>query len=184
MRQNVRIATFFLCLALPLAGIGAQQITRIAVVDLQKILLAYSTDSTELRDYEAKKAEIQQEINQQATDIKTLQGQKTDADNARDAATSQRLAAEIAQRTDTLRTFVRTKQDELDKIAASIKSTDGFAQLVYKKIQNVAETDGYSLVLNLRSADSVMSAVLWYSPMIDITDKVIAALVGTPTTTQ
>ncbi len=181
MRHPVRIAAFVLGLILPLAAIGAQQITRIAVVDLQKILLAYSTDSAALRDYEAKKAEIQQEINQQATDIKTLQAQKFDADKARDTATSQRLDSEITRRTDALRTFVRAKQDELDKAAAAIKSTDGFAQLMYKKIQDVAETDGYSLVLNLRSVDSVMSAVLWYSPMIDITDKVIAALVGTTT---
>ena len=178
MRRFARIASVLLCLALPLAGISAQQITRIAVVDLQKILLAYSTDSTALRDYEAKKAEIQQEIDSQAAVIKSLQAQKADADKAKDVASSQRIDAEIAQRTDALRSFVRAKQDELDKAAAAIKSTDAFAQLVYKKIQNVAETDGYSLVLNLRSADSVMSAVLWYSPMIDITDKVIAALVG------
>jgi len=182
MRRFARIALFVSCLVLPLAGIAAQQITRIAVVDLQKILLAYSTDSTALRDYEAKKAEIQQEIDRQAADIKTLQSQKADADKARDNVGSQRLNAEIAQRTDALRAFVRSKQEELDKAAAAIKSTDGFAQLVYQKIQNVAETDGYSLVLNLRSADSVMSAVLWYSPMIDITDKVIAALVGANTT--
>ena len=181
MRNKVKIALFALCLALPIAGIGAQQITRIAVVDLQKVLLAYSKDSTALRDYEAKKAEIQQEIDRQATDIKTLQGQKADADRAKDSVNSQRLDAEIGRRTDALRSFVRAKQDELDKIAATINSTDSFAQLVYQKIQNVAETDGYSLVLNLRSVDSVMSAVLWYSPMIDITDKVIAAIVGPAT---
>jgi Skp family chaperone for outer membrane proteins len=31
-------------------------------------------------------------------------------------------------------------------------------------------------VLNLKSGDSVMNAVLWYSPMIDITSDVIQAL--------
>lgn len=179
MLRKLRAAALALCLLVPLAGIGAQQITRIAVVDLQKVLLAYNKDSAALRDYEAKKAEIQQEIDRQAADIKTLQSQKAEADRKGDQAGSQRLEAEITKRTDALRTFVRGRQDELDKLAASLNSSDSFAQLVYQKIQNVAETDGYSLVLNLRAADSVMNSVLWYSPMIDITDKVVAALLGT-----
>ncbi len=179
MPRFTKAASLALCLFLPLVGLSAQQITRIAVVDLQKVLLAYSTNSAALRDYEAKKAGIQQQIDSQAADIKTLQAQKADADKAMDTASSQRLDAEIAKRTDALRSFVRSKQAELEKDAAALNSTDAFAQLVYQKIQNVAETEGYSLVVNLRSTDSVMNAVLWYSPMIDITDKVITALVGT-----
>lgn len=181
MIRNVRIAFAALGLILSAAAVSAQQITRIAVVDLEKVLLAYSQNSTALRNYEAKKAAIQQEIDKQAADIKNLQAQKAQADAANDAVTSQRLAADIARRTDTLRGYVQTNQDALAKEAAQLNSTDSFAQLVYQKIQNVAETDGYSLVLNLRSADAVMNSVLWYSPMIDITDKVIATLAGAPT---
>jgi len=180
MSRSTKAATLALCLCFTMVGLSAQQqITRIAIVDLQKVLLAYSKDSTALRNYEAQKAQVQQEIDRQAADIKTLQAQKAEADKTGDAAASQRLDAEITAKTDTLRTYVRTNQDELDKAAAEINSTDAFAQLVYQTIQNVAETDGYSLVINLRSADSVMNSVLWYSPTIDITDKVITAMLGT-----
>jgi outer membrane protein len=178
MSRKARIATLAACLLLATAAVPAQQITRIAVVDLQKIVLSYSKDSTALRDYEAKKTQIQQEIDRMAEEIKALQARKSDADKAKDAPASASLASELAKKTDTLRTFVRGKQEELDREAAKINSSNEFVQLVYQTIQSVAETEGYSLVLNLRSADSVMSSVLWYSSMIDITDKVIAAIVG------
>ena len=68
------------------------------------------------------------------------------------------------------------KQAELDDQAKKLATTDAFSQDLYKQIQNVAETEGYSLVINLKGSDTVMNSVLWYSPMIDITDDVIQAL--------
>jgi outer membrane protein len=178
MKRSTKTVLALAALLLLGSGLGAQQITRIAVVDLGKVILSYSRDSTALRDYEAKKTQIQQDIDRMAEEIKALQLQKVDADKAKDAATSSRLDADIAKKTDNLRAYVRAKQDDLDKEAAKLNSSNAFVQLVYQKIQNVAEVEGYSLVLNLKSADSVMSSVLWYSPMIDITDKVIASLIG------
>jgi Skp family chaperone for outer membrane proteins len=71
---------------------------------------------------------------------------------------------------------VSAKQADLDEEAKHLASSDAFSQDLYKQIQNIAETEGYSLVLNLKASDSVMSAVLWYSPMIDITSSIIQAL--------
>ncbi|MEI6386853.1 MAG: OmpH family outer membrane protein [Spirochaetota bacterium] len=178
MRNSRRLSASLALLVLAAVGAGAQQITRIAVVDLGKIIIAYSRDSAVLHDFEAKKASIQLEIDSMSTEIKTLKARKAEADKAKDAPSSARLEADIAKRTDAFRVFVRAKQEELDTEAGKINASDAFMQLVYSNIQSVAETEGYSLVLNLRSADSVMSAVLWYSPMIDITDKVIAAMLG------
>jgi outer membrane protein len=175
IRQRVALAAL---VAVVLTGANAQQITRIAVVDLGKVMLSYSKDSTALRDYEAKKAQIQQDIDRMAEEIRTLQSLKSEADKARDTQASARIDSEISKKTDVLRNYVRVKQDELDRDAARLNSGNGFVQLVYQRIQLIAETEGYALVLNLKSADSVMSSVLWYSPMIDITDKVIAGLVG------
>ncbi len=178
MRNSRRLSATIALLFLAALGLGAQQITRIAVVDLGKIIIASSRDAAVLHDYEAKKASIQLEIDSMSTEIKALKARKAEADKAKDAQASARLESDIAKRTDAYRVFVRSKQEELDVEAGKINASDSFMQLVYSNIQSVAETEGYSLVLNLRSADSVMSAVLWYSPMIDITDKVIAAMLG------
>lgn len=173
LRIFALVAAFAALFAL---GAQAQQITRIAVVDLQKIILAYSKDSVAFRDFELKKTKIQEEIDQMSAEIKKLQAQKLEADKAGDKASSQKLDAEMRSKADTLRDFVRAKQAELDAEAKSLSSSSDFVSTMYDKIKSIGESDGYSIVLDLRGADSVMSAVVWYSPMIDITDEVIQAL--------
>jgi outer membrane protein len=156
----------------------AQQITRIAVVDLPKVIAAYSKDAQAVRDFEQKKSQAQTDIDKMSADIMRLMTQKADADRVGDKAGSLRLRDEIDKKTRVLTDFVSAKQAELDEQAKKLAATDAFSQDLYKQIQNVAETEGYSLVINLKSGDTVMNAVLWYSPMIDITSDVIQALTG------
>jgi outer membrane protein len=155
-----------------------QQITRIAVVDLNRVIMTYSKDAASLKDFELKKAQIQTEIDRMSEEIKHLQAQKLDAEKAGDKQSSLRIDADIYKKTEFLKEYVRTKQSELDDQAKKLTSSSQFVQAVYRQIQQISETEGYSLVLNLRSSDSVMGSVLWYSPMIDITDKVIQSLIG------
>jgi Skp family chaperone for outer membrane proteins len=158
------------------AAAFGQQITRIAVVDLSKVIAACSKDAQAVKDFEQKKAQVQSDIDTMSAEIMQLMTRKADADKAGDKAASQKCKTEIDTRKKALSDFVNTKQAELDVDAKKLGSTDAFSQDLYKQIQNVAETEGYSLVLNLKSGDSVMNAVLWYSPMIDITSDVIQAL--------
>jgi outer membrane protein len=154
----------------------AQQITRIAVIDLQKVILTYSKDGQAFKDFELKKTQIQAEIDRMSGEIKALQSQKLDADKVGDKQRSLKIEGDIYQKTEYLKDFVRAKQAELDDQAKRLSSSSDFVQQVYKQIQTIAENDGCSLVLNLKSADSVTSAVVWYSSQIDITDEVIQAL--------
>lgn len=162
--------------AFAVSGVAAQQITRIAVVDLQKIIMAYSKDSGAFREFELKKTQIQVEIDKMSSEIKQLQAQKVAADKAGDKQGSQKLEAELGAKVSTYKEYVRTKQVELDAEAKSLSSSNQFYTTVYDKIHSIGESEGYSIVLNLQSADVVMSSVIWYSPMIDITDEVIQAL--------
>ncbi len=168
-----------LAVLLSVAGlVHAQQITRIAVVDLNRVIAAYSKDAGPYRDFELKKSQIQTEIDRMGEEIKRLQSQKVDAEKGGDRQGALRIDADIYKKTEFLKDYVRTKQSELEDQARKLTASSPFVQSVYKMIQQIAETEGYSLVLNLKSSDSVMSSVLWYSPMIDITDKVIQILIG------
>jgi outer membrane protein len=186
MKLRRPFVSFVLALGLAFVGggaVGAQQITRIAVIDLQKVIMTNSKDSQAFKDFELKKAQVQAEIDRMAEEIKGLQAQKLDADKAGDKQKSLKIETDIYQKTQYLKDFVRAKQAELDAQAQALASSSSFVQLVYRQIQQIAESEGYSLVLNLKSADSVMSAVVWYSSMIDITDEVIQAIAQkTPTT--
>jgi outer membrane protein len=156
----------------------AQQVTRIAVVDLSKVIAAYSKDAQGVKDFEQKKSQVQTDIDKASAEIMRLMSLKSDADKAGDKVSSLKYRDEIDKRTKALSDFVNVKQAELDEQAKKLATNDAFSQNLYKQIQNVAETEGYSLVINLKGSDTVMNAVLWYSPMIDITNDVIQALTG------
>jgi Skp family chaperone for outer membrane proteins len=159
-------------------GLYGQQITRIAVVDLSKVISSYSKDAQAVKDFEQKKSQAQTDIDRMSSEIMRLMAQKADADKVGDKNSSLKLRDDIDRKTKALADFVSAKQAELDDQAKKLASTDAFSKDLYRQIQNVAETEGYSLVLNLKSSDTVMNAVLWYSPMIDITADVILALTG------
>jgi len=164
-------------LALSLGSVlAAQQITRVAVMDFNKILASRAQDASSLKDFELKKSLIQAEIDRRSDDIMRLLGQKVEADKANDAKASSRFREEIEGKRRLLSEFVTVKQKELDDEADRLRSNDALAQAIYKQVQAISEAEGYSLVLNTRSADSVMNSVFWYSQMIDITDKLIQAL--------
>jgi outer membrane protein len=175
MRKKSLVALLGLLVA---AAAYGQQITRVAVVDLSKVISAFSDDSIAVRDFERKKSQVQTDIDKMSADIMLLMSQRADADKTGDKASSLRLREEIEKKTKTLTDYVSVKQAELDEQAKKLATTDAFSQDLYKKIQGYAEINGYSLVLNLKSSDSVMNAVLWYSPMIDITADLIKELTG------
>lgn len=161
-------------LAFGLAVAGAQQITRVAVIDLPRVVAAFPQESAPLKQFEARKAEIQAEADRRATEIKGLQAQKAAADAAQDAERSQAIEAEISRRTDALREYVRARQAELDIMARALGSGPSFLQRLNQTIRQVAEAEGYSVVLNAKG-ESEASPVLWYSGAVDITDKTIQA---------
>jgi outer membrane protein len=170
-----RIAALAAALAVSAAAY-AQQITRIAVVDLPRIISAYASESKEVKAFEQKKAQVQAEVDRMSADVTRLMSAKADADKVGDKQQSAALKSEIDAKTKTLNDFLGAKQAELDDDAARLSSSNAFTQDLYRQIQMVAELKGYSLVLNLKSRDSVADSVLWYSPMIDITSDVIQAL--------
>lgn len=181
--RTLRTTLLALALALLAGAAYGQQITRIAVVDLSRVIETYSKDSGPWKAFEQKKSQIQSDIDRMGTEIKQLQSQKLQADKAGDSQTSLQLETQIYNKTTYLREFIQVKQRELDEESRSLTASSVFVQTVYKEIQNIALSDGYSMVLNLKSNDSVINSIIWYSPMIDITDKVIAALMGNNTST-
>lgn len=65
--------------------------------------------------------------------------------------------------------YSKAKNAELDTLKERLVSDDDFYSLLYEEIRLVAESDGYSMVLSLHDNSSIM----WYSPTVDITDKII-----------
>ncbi len=174
----MKIRSFFiavLCL-LPLLAVSAQQITKFAIVDTSRIYTTFYRDSRSVRDYEAKKSQYQGEIQRMSEEIKALRQQKVDADAAKDISKVSRLDSDITAKTNFLLDYTKAKNAELDSLKKKLTSDDVFYSMLYEEIRKIAEADGYSMVLSLQEGNSI----LWYSPTVDITDKVIRDMTASP----
>src|SRR5574344_602473 len=150
----------------------AQQITRFGVVDTSRVYSAYFRNSAPVRNYESKKAEFLNEINKRTEEIQQLQQQKVDYQNAGNDSAALRVDADITKKTDYLTEYTNAKNVELESLKKSLQNSDAFYKKLYSTLEKIAESEGYSMILSLQQAN----AILWYSPSVDITDKVITEL--------
>lgn len=162
--------TLGICILLSVLGsLSAQQITKFAVVDTARIYSTFYRDSRNVRDYEAKKTQYQAEMQRMADEIKEMRQQKVDATAANDQSKALRLEADINSKTAMLLEYSKAKNSELDTLKKKLLTDDDFYSLLFEEIRKIGEADGYSMVLSLQEGTSI----IWYSPTVDITDKVI-----------
>ena len=163
----------FLLLPLVLFGLcqalEAQQITRFAVVDLPRVYMAFFRDSRAVRDFETRSARVQSEIDRMTTEIQNLRVNMVNAQAQGSEEQALRIEAEINRKSDFLREYHRTQTTALETQRSRLTQSGAFLDQVYDEIRFIAESEGFSMVLNLREN----TGILWYSPTVDITDKLI-----------
>ena len=152
----------------------AQQLTRFAVVDLPKVYMAFFRDSRAVRDFENQSARVQAEVDRMTTEIQNLRISQVNAQAQGNQEQAFRLEAEITRRSDFLKEYYKTKTQELETLKNRLTQSGAFLEQVYDEIRFVAESEGYSMVLNLKEN----TGILWYSPTVDVTDKIIQNLMN------
>jgi len=152
--------------------VEAQQLTRIAIVDLPRVYTAFMAESRAVRDFEERSARVQAEIDRMTAEINNLKVSQVNAQAQGNVEQALRYEAEVTKRSDILREYYRTKTVELDSIRKSLTQSGAFLEQVYDEIRYVAESEGYSMVLNLKENNGIV----WYNPTVDLTDKIIKNL--------
>ena len=155
-----------------LVFLGAQQLTRFAVVDLPRVYVTYFRESRAVRDFEERSAKVQSDIDRMTAEINTLKNQQISAEFQGNQVLALRLETEINRKSDYLREYYRLKTAELESQKNQLAQSNSFLEQVYDEIRFIAESEGYSMVLNLKEN----TGILWYSPTVDITDKLIQNL--------
>ena len=150
----------------------SQQVTRFGVVDTAKVYQAYFRNSAPVRNYEKKKAEFQEEVNNQVEQIKKLQQKKLDYENAGNESAALKTEAEITKKTDYLTEYTNAKNVELESMQKTLQNSDDFYKKLYNTLAKIAESGSYSMILSLQESN----AILWYSSSVDITNQVITEL--------
>jgi len=154
------------------ACLSAQQLTRFAVVDLPKVYTEFFRDSQAVREFEERSAKVQSEIDRMTREIQDIKSRQVDAALRGDQNEALRLENEVYRRSEFLMDYFRTKTQELEDQKKKLTQSGTFLNQVNDEIRYIAESEGYSMVLNLKENNSI----LWYSPTVDITDKLIQNL--------
>ncbi|MDR1177922.1 MAG: OmpH family outer membrane protein [Spirochaetaceae bacterium] len=170
MKKNCAV-----CALLLFAGVFAgaqQQLTRFAVVDLPRVYTSFFRDSRAVRDYEERSARVQAEVDRMNQEIQNLRSSYVDAEAQGDRERALRLESEMYRKSEFLREYYQAKTAELEDQRRRLAQSNSFLQQVMDEIRFIAESEGYSMVLNLKEN----TGIIWYSPTVDITEKVIQNL--------
>jgi outer membrane protein len=167
-----RGAIFSLLLGFLGVSLHAQQLTRFAVVDLSRVYTSFFQDSRAVRDFEEQSARVQAEINRMTAEIQELRNSQVNAEARGDREQALRLQNEIYRKSEFLKEYFQVKTAELEDRKSRLAQSSSFLEQVYDEIRYIAESEGYSMVLNLKEN----TGILWYSPTVDITDKLIQNL--------
>jgi outer membrane protein len=163
-----------LCLLCSAVLLPAQQLTRFAVVDLSRVYMSFLRDSRAVREWEEAKAQVQREVDRRSQEIQDLRSRKVNAELQGNEAEVLSLDNQIYRRTESLREYYEVKTAELEDRRNRLSQSDSFLEQVYDEIRYIAESEGYSTVLSVKEN----SGILWYSPTVDITDKLIQNLIS------
>jgi outer membrane protein len=165
-------------LIVALVGVGwpmvAQQLTRFAVVDLSRVYMSFFRESRAVREFEDQSALVQSEINRMTKEIQELKNAQFTAQNQGNRAQVTRIENELYQKSEYLKEYYQLKTAELEDRKAKLSQSGTFLDQVYGEIRAIGESEGYSIVLNMNEN----KGILWYSPAIDITDKLIRNLLS------
>ena len=144
-------------------------ITRFAVVDMNRVVAAFTDRSPEAKAFTEKRDSVEAEIVRQNKELQELNAKLTEARENGNQSQIRNLENQVRTKTQTLQIYIKTNIEELEKERAMLLSNEAFMSQVTGIIRAVAESEGYSMVLSKTEG----AGILWYSPSVDITSKVI-----------
>ena len=174
MRKNRVLLLIIALLLLPALHAFTEQITRVGIIDIEKIYSIYFRESKAVMDLQERQAALVRDLKRIDDEIADLEGRKVEADGRGDTAESLRLDQEIFRRKQYREDYRRVKAQQLRKLSEGLYQSDQFLDELSDAIQFVAESEGFSMVLN--NSSQYRQSFLYYTKEIDITEKVIQEL--------
>ena len=167
----------FACLfcTVVLFSLSAQaSITRFAVVDMNRVISVYAGQTPEFKAFTEKRDRVQAEIEKQNKELQELNAKLAEAQEKGNKSQIKNLGNQVQAKTQALQTYIKNNFAELEKEQERIFKNEAFMTRLIGIIRAVAESEGFSMVLSKTEG----SGILWFSPSVDITNKVIERLRG------
>jgi len=163
------IFTILLCCGI-LYSLSAQaSITRFAVVDMNRIISIFAESSPEVGAFIEKRNKVQAEIDRQSQELEELNARLKEAEEQGKRDQIRTLETQIRTKTQSLQAFIQSSFADLERDRNRLLNNSAFMNSIVAVVRAVAESEGVTMVLTKTEA----SGILWYSPSIDITNKVI-----------
>ncbi|TVR00218.1 MAG: OmpH family outer membrane protein [Spirochaetaceae bacterium] len=149
---------------------GAEQLTTVGIINIDRIYNSFYRDSQEVRELDRLRREYQDEIDSHVRELETLRQRLNTALDQNNRSTSDRLQTQVAEKERFIEDLARRRRAQLEARQARLLSDD-FLNRLQQAIQFVAESGGYTLVLRTDT-----EGLQWWSSAIDISDQVLARL--------
>ncbi|MQY76385.1 MAG: hypothetical protein GH155_02005 [Spirochaeta sp.] len=176
LKRINRIILLSALLFLVSAILFSEQLTRIGIIDIEKVYSVYFRESRTVMDLQEKQNTILKEIQRIDDQILTLENKKLEAEMRSDQENALKLDREIFDRKQYLEDYKRIKMQQLKKLSENLYQSDEFLDELLEAINFVAESDGFSIVLN--NSKQFKQFFFYYTKEVDITDKVIQELMS------
>jgi len=150
----------------------SQQLTRFAVVDLPKVYTDFFRDSRPVREFNERSTRVQNEIDRRTREITELRARLSEAVLKGDQTEANRLEGQVYRMNEALKDYYQTQTAILEDQRKNLMRSGSFLDQVYDEIRYIAESEGYSMVIDL--GDS--KGIVWHSATVDITEKLIQNL--------
>jgi len=157
------------------ASVGGEQITRVGVLDIEKVYSVYFRESRAVKELQEKRAEVLRDIGRIDEEVLALESQKLQAEGEHNSDLALRLDNEIFKKKQYRDDYRRIKLDQLRKMSERVAVSDGFLDELVSAIQFVAESEGFSVILNKSGQFELF--FFFYTREVDITEKVLQELV-------
>ena len=162
-----RLLLLFLLCGGILVSLSAQAaITRFAVVDMSRVATVYADQLPEAKAFTEKRDKIQAEIEKQNKELQDLKAKLAEAQGS--ASQIKTLENQVKSKEQAIQNYIKNNFADLERERDRFMKNDNVMTQIISIIRSVAEGEGCSMVL---SKDA--PGVLWYSPSVDITNKVI-----------
>jgi outer membrane protein len=163
------LSVLLLSAGLAVALSAQASLTRFAVVDMNRVAAAFAERSPETKAFNEKSARVQAEIDQQHKELQELNAKLLEAQEQEKRDQIRSLQNQIRTKTQALQTYIKNNFAELERERDQLLNNESFKTQLNTILRVVAESEGYSMVLSKTEG----SGILWYSPSVDITNKVL-----------
>ena len=143
-------------------------ITRFAVVDMGRVATAYADQLPEAKAFTEKRDKVQAEIEKQNKELQELKAKLAEAQGSGNQNQIRTLENQVKAKEQSLQNYIRNNFADLERERERFMKNDSVMNQITSIVRAVAESEGCSMVF---SKDT--PGILWYSPSVDITNKVI-----------